>query len=492
MSAGGRELSIGDLVRLPGLHLRVVAGSAALDRRISWLHVSELPDPTPWLDGGEVLLTSGLAVGSTESDQREYVARLAAHDVAGLAVGLGVVFDHVPHAIVDEAERLSFPTIEVPAITPFVAVTRAAHTVLTSERLASMTRALEVHEHLAESLVAGGGLEALLAITSERLGCGLSIVVDGTVLAEWHGQDRLPGDGAVDLPLQAGTREAVLRVATSELPLKDDMLIALAHARTVLSLELARRDAISATEMRLAGDLLDDMEHDRLDDEEIVRRMSAFGLDASQAFSAMLVAAGSTVSPEIVRMEISRRLHELRIPSLAVTRQHSVAFLVGSEDDQVLLKLARELVRTGSIGRVGIGRSATGRALGRSVVEARTALAALAGDVVSYRELGPLELLLALPDPTLLAFVQRVLSSVVREPALITSLNTLFATGWVWSEAARQLGVHRHTLRHRMNRVQLLANSDPDKPEERMELWLALKALAALEMRAHERPASPQ
>jgi PucR family transcriptional regulator, purine catabolism regulatory protein len=183
----------------------------------------------------------------------------------------------------------------------------------------------------------------------------------------------------------------------------------------------------------------------------------------------MLVTAGSTVSPEIVRMEISRRLHELRTSSLGVMRQQSAAFLVGTEEDQVLLNLARELVRDGTVGRIGIGRSATGRTLGRSVVEARTALAALAGDVVSYRELGPLELLLALPDPTLVAFVERVLSSVVRQSALITSLNTLFATGWAWSEAARQLGVHRHTLPNRMNRVRLLANSDPDKPEERME-----------------------
>ena len=46
------------------LELQVVAGAAGLDRAVRWVHISELADPTPWLSGGEVLLTTGLGVAA--------------------------------------------------------------------------------------------------------------------------------------------------------------------------------------------------------------------------------------------------------------------------------------------------------------------------------------------------------------------------------------------------------------------------------------------
>ena len=49
--------------------------------------------------------------------------------------------------------------------------------------------------------------------------------------------------------------------------------------------------------------------------------------------------------------------------------------------------------------RVGVGRPASGAGLGRSLLEARAALDAVAGAVASYRDLGSLELLLAFPAP---------------------------------------------------------------------------------------------
>ncbi|MEX0743382.1 MAG: PucR family transcriptional regulator ligand-binding domain-containing protein, partial [Actinomycetota bacterium] len=44
---------------MPGLALRFVAGEESANRPIRWVHISELEDPTPWLKGGELLLTTG-------------------------------------------------------------------------------------------------------------------------------------------------------------------------------------------------------------------------------------------------------------------------------------------------------------------------------------------------------------------------------------------------------------------------------------------------
>src|SRR5688500_20361082 len=121
-------LRVADIAALPNLDLEVVAGRDAVDREVHWLHVSELEDPTEWLEGGELLLTTGLGVGREPSRQREYVRRLAKHGMAGLGFGLGFDFDEVPHALGWEADQRGFPVVSVPYEQPLVAIAGAAFT----------------------------------------------------------------------------------------------------------------------------------------------------------------------------------------------------------------------------------------------------------------------------------------------------------------------------------------------------------------------------
>ena len=66
------ETTLGALLARRGLDLRHVAGPLDPQRRVRWVAVSELPDPTPYLEGGELLLTTGMRM---EGDQSHYVAR---------------------------------------------------------------------------------------------------------------------------------------------------------------------------------------------------------------------------------------------------------------------------------------------------------------------------------------------------------------------------------------------------------------------------------
>ena len=68
-------LALRDLLR--DLDVRLVAGEAGVDSAVRWVHISEIVDPTPWLSGGELLLTTGLQLERPDT-QREYLARLAA------------------------------------------------------------------------------------------------------------------------------------------------------------------------------------------------------------------------------------------------------------------------------------------------------------------------------------------------------------------------------------------------------------------------------
>ena len=74
-------LTLAELLR--DLDLGLLAGEANADAPVRWVHISELLDPTPWLSGGELLLTTGMQLESAKR-QREFVARLADHQLAGL------------------------------------------------------------------------------------------------------------------------------------------------------------------------------------------------------------------------------------------------------------------------------------------------------------------------------------------------------------------------------------------------------------------------
>jgi hypothetical protein len=47
-----------------------------------------------------------------------------------------------------------------------------------------------------------------------------------------------------------------------------ELLLTTVGEQLELSVELSRRRAVSATELRIAGDLFEDLEHDRLEDRE--------------------------------------------------------------------------------------------------------------------------------------------------------------------------------------------------------------------------------
>src|SRR4051812_50082554 len=112
-------LPLGDLIR--DLDVRLVAGESGLENAVRWVHISELEDPTPWLSGGELLLTTGMALEDPER-QRAYVRRLAGHGLAGLGSGAGFARPGGPDARSEKAPRRGFSLCRVTFAYRFIRV----------------------------------------------------------------------------------------------------------------------------------------------------------------------------------------------------------------------------------------------------------------------------------------------------------------------------------------------------------------------------------
>jgi purine catabolism regulator len=142
------ELTVASLIDELGLEL--VSGAESASKHVRWVHSTELPDPTPWLKGGELLLTTGLQL-NTAKGQRELVDRLADHDIAGLGFGTGFTHKRLPAALVTAARKREFPLFEVPYELPFIAITERAFARLLDERYELLQRNM-VGDLLAEAL----------------------------------------------------------------------------------------------------------------------------------------------------------------------------------------------------------------------------------------------------------------------------------------------------------------------------------------------------
>jgi purine catabolism regulator len=142
------ELTVESLIGELGLTL--VSGQEAAQSHVRWVHSTELPDPTPWLKGGELLLTTGIQLGGAKV-QRELIERLADHHIAGLGFGTGFAHKRLPAALVTAARKRQFPVFEVPYELPFIAITERAFAQLVNERYEMLQRNL-AGDVLAEAL----------------------------------------------------------------------------------------------------------------------------------------------------------------------------------------------------------------------------------------------------------------------------------------------------------------------------------------------------
>jgi PucR family transcriptional regulator, purine catabolism regulatory protein len=142
------ELTVESLIGELGLTL--VSGQESAHAHVRWVHSTELADPTPWLKGGELLLTTGMQLDGAKS-QRELIDKLAEHEIAGLGFGTGFAHKRVPAALLSAARKRAFPLFEVPYELPFIAITERAFAQLVNERYEMLQRNM-VGDVLAEAL----------------------------------------------------------------------------------------------------------------------------------------------------------------------------------------------------------------------------------------------------------------------------------------------------------------------------------------------------
>ncbi|WP_266390452.1 PucR family transcriptional regulator [Streptomyces canus] len=550
--------TLASLVHHSALKLTVRAGEDRLDVPVRWAHVSELADPVPYMEGGELLLITALQLDAEDPEaMRRYVKRLAGAGVVGLGFAVGVNYDEIPGALVEAARDEELPLLEVPRRTPFLAISKAVSAEIAADQYRSVTAGFAAQRELTKQALTGGPEGLLAALASQVDGWAALYDASGAVVAtapEWAGRraarltadvERLrerpapassvvggsgtsDNDDRVELhSLGTGRRpRSALAVGTAA-ALGTAERYAVHSAIALLTLTTERSRSLQAAEQRIgaavlrmllagepehartvAGDLyggLLDAPFRLIVAETVAVSSVRIAADApTRVPSAAALAAAADIDgdplealTEVVESAAARSGEAvLVVPErerLVVLAADGGAAVTACGEYAVALEAARTHDQAGAGDEdelvVGVSAPVGPIAAAAAYKQAEQALsvARRRGRMyVEHEQLASGSVLPLLADDAVRAFADGLLRPLYEHDAtgrgdLVASLRAWLSRHGQWDAAAADLGVHRHTLRYRMRRVEEILGRSLDDPDVRMELWLALKATASAE-----------
>lgn len=487
------------LVERLGPGLRPTAGSRMTNAALTGVHISELDDPTPYLEGGELLLTTGIPLRGSAASLRDYVDRLHRRGVAALGLGLGAGTDAVPGGLQAACDDTGVELLIVPEGSPFLHVSRAYWDLVGKTAQADLAASLSLQTSLAQAATRP---EAVAAV----------VTVLGTALGGWAAY--LPADGTAET-LWPTTESRVLGPLREETKRLD-----LAGTRAAATFPLLGRDVLEYSIIdgsRTAGFLAVCAGRPlrAADRQLIITGCLLLAVTAQREWQ--LTRANSIVNNTVAALILNGFVDAARLvaatwagPPLA-DRVRVVALRGDSVDRLTTAELAEQF---GSVGD-GLLRQSIRDARLRNTIDGVTYLIVESfGGPDAFADLGqpgsasrPPGIALVVSDPMLVSEVRPGIERLRRE-TLATPLGGISTgfkqldprtSGWVqalidyrradlvptvttylkhhgqWESAARELGVHRNSLRHRIETVTALIDADLTDPDVSANLWLALR-----------------
>ncbi|MGH6653841.1 MAG: PucR family transcriptional regulator ligand-binding domain-containing protein, partial [Actinocrinis sp.] len=145
-----------ELVASP-LGLTAVTGAPALDRELGSVVVTDLPDPSRYLRGGELVVSGLVWLGdqrkSATQHCEEFVGAIAGAGCAGLAAG-DTTDAPLPAELVGSCARHGVPLLHVPARVAFADLAEWINRRISAERVGDAGELLARHRRLL-----GGGAQ---------------------------------------------------------------------------------------------------------------------------------------------------------------------------------------------------------------------------------------------------------------------------------------------------------------------------------------------
>ena len=445
--SSNEALTIRELATAGGLGLEVVAGHAGIDRAIEAVYTGDLEDPTPWMIGGSLLLTTGPRFEEDPFSAARLVELLKQSGMVGVGVAIMPHVRAIPEAMIVAADREELPLLRVPEGTPFREITRYVFHALSSRDMHRLRRSLALQKQLLEVLLAEPDPSGLVHRLGELLGASMLLftasgrLVGSFMMAAERSMDTFAHDAwsAYGTVVLRGTPRSVLDVRGRNVAFREarvdgaveQILMAaypegrlisefedeaLTFAQRLLEVEATTGRNVSLMRRRTRAGLLEMLLHGRGTAPELGERLNYHGIDPTERWRMMAFSVGASgggrrshpsvadAMADALLSTIDRLLEEDGVPFLSRQSRGQVLALAPLADHEDAAAVHRSITdlaeRAGTrlrTQRIDVGVSSGLRGLEmvpRAAGQARLALrqADLTGggtaQVVSFDELG--------------------------------------------------------------------------------------------------------
>ncbi|MFQ5923428.1 MAG: PucR family transcriptional regulator [Anaerolineales bacterium] len=531
-----------EALELPALEAaELVAGEGGIDNIVRWVHIVDLPHPKfEWVQGGELLLTSGYGLADDDTNP---IPMLASKGLAGVMLSLGERFERTPAALRTAADRHDLPMIETPPTLAFVEVTKAILGEILDQQSAVRQKGDEIQRSLMGKVLEGDSLQQVAEALAEILERSITVESEAfdvlaaaqagpvdearvTSVSEGRTNPELAKEliergiysrlleerrsiRVPPLPELGMTMERIVApvlvaqkivgyvwIISGDRALTDLDELAIDHAATVTAVILSKEQEIRRAELKRRGDLLEQLINLAGPPEpDLVEKVHRMGFRSDQPFQVSIIEgtpAASERSQALIR-NVERWLEEVNGPAMVSNRGEQVVIVLQSQIPGMGAPLAERLVAELSHPSltllIGVGGPID------DLIELRTSFhqasealhLARTQDktegVVAFEELGMSHWLHQLPPDVLLgnAYFQGVQKLAehdnLHDSQLLGTLEIYLQSGGTTTVAARELNLHRNTLAYRLKRIEELIDLDLRQPRNRFELYTALRAL---------------
>jgi purine catabolism regulator len=495
-------ITVGELLAVPSVDTRLIAGAAGLGRLISWAHVCELAEPWDWFGENDLLMTTGLGVPEKAVAQAQYVERLAGVGAAGIAIGDHMHAPPITPAMHAAADATGLPLLLTAREVPFMAISRLVAGISARENQQRLASTERIYGYM-RTLATVEDPDPLLAALSQELQHRL-LLVEGNTIRDAEGAHGLDDDAAMRALVEAA-RTAQVTDHSTLVRLRDDsrtlaialpppnpaILLAIPeggqhtdlglvqHAAAVIAAQRATAGAGRERARRLGASLFARLVDGTIDSTVAIDELADRGL----AQTRYVLAASATDDTE-EWANLHHRLDAYGIGHLLLVRGGITLAMVPAESRAIdavshHLPPAARLGASEPFDKVSETRSAT--------LQARWALhqGQRGGDRVTHFA----------PSQTAVGFLpisladneraaRRVLGPLLaydedKRSHLVESLRVFLEENRSWQRAAARLHVHKQTLVYRIERVEQLTGRALDSTADVAELWLAIQAAMA-------------
>lgn len=503
--------TIKTLLHNSALNLRLVVPeteSRALDAPVSWVHSSDLDDPTPFLDAGQLLLTDGtqfpVSVGASDLYEA-YVKRLVEHGISGLGFATQVIHGVLPQGLEDACRHQGLPLLEVPDRTPFIAIIRFVADWLAREQNARSEWSLQAQRAIARAALRPDGLRSILAELERQLH-GWVALFDAA-----GNHILMPNNRPVPSAFMPGVTEAVRKAldqgarSVSQLTVEGEQITLQTLGRrhylrgvlvlgAIEPLDPARTDIINSV-IALASLAL-----------EQTRTLDTARRHLRAGVFEQLLAGNTDVADRTARQVWGRLPAEPVVVTVAqppgqgqnllealelLSDDHRGGIFYAQRNENIVVLSGPALQQKVTVLLVRYGASAgtSGETdfanLARALKEGERSLqraVELSRPLVAFDEISQGGMLGLLHRDEAESVARRLIEPLAKhdeaeQTQLLPTVSAWLRNNCVWDRTARQLGIHRHTLRNRIDAAGTVLGLNLDGLRDRLELFAAVQFL---------------